>query len=77
MVRQKVRLSFLCWCFGGGVTPVLFPNTEVKPSCADGSRKARVGRRQHRELKMETPRSIDRGVFGFVRYIIGVSFFGG
>ena len=33
------RLSFLCWCFVGGVTPVLIPNTAVKPSRADGTRK--------------------------------------
>ena len=32
------------FCDGG--TPVPFPNTEVKPISADGSRKARVGRRQ-------------------------------
>lgn len=32
------------FCDGG--TPVPFPNTEVKPVSADGSRKARVGRRQ-------------------------------
>ena len=43
-------LSVLCWCFVGGGTPVLIPNTAVKPSRADGTRKGRVGRRQHRVL---------------------------
>ena len=36
-------------CLGGlcdGGTPVPIPNTAVKPISADGSRKARVGRRQ-------------------------------
>ena len=32
--------------FCGGGTPVPIPNTAVKPASADGSRKARVGRRQ-------------------------------
>jgi len=45
-------LSTLCWCFIGGGTPVLIPNTAVKPSRADGTRKGRVGRRQHRVLKI-------------------------
>ena len=52
--RAYCSLAFLkvvCWWFGGGVTPVLIPNTAVKPTCADGSRKARVGRRQHRAFK--------------------------
>jgi hypothetical protein len=35
------------WCLNVRVTPVLIPNTEVKPHSADGSRKARVGRRQN------------------------------
>ena len=30
-------------------TPVLIPNTEVKRLRADGTRKGRVGRRQHKE----------------------------
>tara|TARA_B100001971_G_C18267492_1_gene595038 strand:- start:15358 stop:16308 length:951 start_codon:yes stop_codon:yes gene_type:complete len=44
-------LSFLSWWFGDRATPVLIPNTEVKPVSTDGSRKARVGHRQLRELK--------------------------
>ena len=47
--------NILCWWFGGGGTPVLIPNTAVKPACADGSRKARVGRRQH---KIFEPRAL-------------------
>jgi hypothetical protein len=31
------HLGFLLWWFGGGVTPVLIPNTEVKPACGDGT----------------------------------------
>src|SRR3989344_5155787 len=46
-------LSVLCWCFVGGGTPVLIPNTAVKPSRSDGSRKARVARRQHKVLKKQ------------------------
>src|SRR3989344_5115225 len=44
-------LSVLCWCFVGGGTPVLIPNTAVKPSRSDGSRKGRVARRQQKVLK--------------------------
>ncbi len=32
------------------VTPVLIPNTEVKPHSADDTRKGKVGRRQNRVL---------------------------
>ena len=32
-----LRSSFLSWCFGGGGTPVLIPNTEVKPATTDGT----------------------------------------
>jgi hypothetical protein len=51
--NEQKALSLLCWWFGDGGTPVLIPNTAVKPVCADGSRKARVGRRQHRVLKQK------------------------
>src|SRR5580698_8120381 len=51
-------LNILCWWFGDGGTPVLIPNTAVKPICADGSRKARVGRRQHRVFKKEAARDL-------------------
>src|SRR6201998_4802739 len=47
---RSLDLKVVCWWFGEGETPVLIPNTAVKPFCADGSRKARVGRRQHRAL---------------------------
>ena len=52
VIRRSGRdgLSAPCWCFVGGGTPVLIPNTAVKPSRADGTRKGRVGRRQHRVL---------------------------
>ena len=40
----------MCWWLNAGVTPVLIPNTEVKPGSADGTRKGRVGSRQHRVL---------------------------
>lgn len=40
----------MCWWFNAGVTPVLIPNTEVKPRSADGTRKGRVGSRQNRVL---------------------------
>ena len=50
-VQTEFSLSTLCWCFVRGGTPVLIPNTAVKPSRADGTRKGRVGRRQHRLLK--------------------------
>ena len=35
------------WCFDARVTPVLIPNTEVKPRSGDGTRKGRVARRQN------------------------------
>ena len=59
-------LSLLCWWFGDGGTPVLIPNTAVKPICADGTRKGRVGRRQHRVLKNKKPEKFLRL---FVYYI--------
>ena len=40
----------LLGAFSGGVTPVLIPNTEVKPRSTDGTRKGRVGRRQNKVL---------------------------
>ena len=48
------RLKIMCWWFVGGGTPVLIPNTAVKPSRTDGSRKARVGRRQNKVFKPQT-----------------------
>ena len=42
------------WWFDGGDTPVLIPNTEVKPTSGDGSllnREARVASRQNRGSK--------------------------
>ena len=45
-------LSFLCWWFNAGDPPVLIPNTEVKPSSADGTRKGRVGSRQHKKFNL-------------------------
>ena len=50
-------MKIVCWWFGDGVPPVLIPNTAVKPVCADGSRKARVGRRQHIVFKPKNERS--------------------
>ena len=35
------------WCFNVGVTPVLIPNTEVKPNSADDTLTGKVGRRQN------------------------------
>src|SRR3989344_1028891 len=43
----------MCWWFGDGVTPVLIPNTAVKLSRGDGSRKARVARRQDKKNKQQ------------------------
>lgn len=34
---NEKRSSFLFWWFGGGVIPVLIPNTAVKPASADGT----------------------------------------
>ena len=46
IVGDLLGLKILFWCFIGGVTPVLIPNTEVKPISADDTRKGKVGRRQ-------------------------------
>ena len=54
----STELKALFWWFGGGVTPVLIPNTAVKPSCADGTRKGRVGHRQNRAFN--TKQSAER-----------------
>jgi hypothetical protein len=56
MSRSSLASKFSFWWFGGGVTPVLIPNTAVKPSCADGSRKARVGRRQNKTFDEQESR---------------------
>lgn len=32
-----IYLEILFWWLGGGVTPVLIPNTEVKPTSGDGT----------------------------------------
>ena len=50
--EARLVLKVLFWCFSGEVTPVLIPNTAVKLSCADGSRKARVGRRQNKTFNL-------------------------
>lgn len=34
---EQFLSRILFWWFGGGVTPVLIPNTEVKPSSGDGT----------------------------------------
>lgn len=54
-IINKQNRNVLCWRFGDRATPVLIPNTEVKPVSADGSPClqqaglwARVGRRQHK-----------------------------
>ena len=39
-------MNVLAWWLDASVTPVLIPNTEVKPRSADDSRKAKVGSRQ-------------------------------
>ena len=45
-------MDFLFWWLGGGVTPVLIPNTEVKLTSGDGSHTvARVASRQNREVE--------------------------
>ena len=38
------------WCLDARVTPVLIPNTEVKPCSADDTLTGKVGRRQNRVL---------------------------
>ena len=42
-------MKVLSWCFSGGGTPVLIPNTEVKPSIAEGT--AQVGDQVGANLK--------------------------
>ena len=37
---QKEVSKILSWCFGGRGTPVLIPNTEVKPPTAEGTAQA-------------------------------------
>jgi hypothetical protein len=49
------KLNSLFWWLVSGVIPVLIPNTEVKPTRADGTRKGRVGSRQNNEFKMMVP----------------------
>ena len=43
-------MNFLFWCFNARVTPVLIPNTEVKPRSGDGTGNGRVARRQNRKF---------------------------
>ena len=43
--------SFLIWWLDGEVTPDLIPNSAVKLTSTDGSRKARVGSRQIKKLE--------------------------
>ena len=46
---EKVKeLNILFWWLDAGVTPVLIPNTEVKPCSADGTGNGRVGSRQNK-----------------------------
>ena len=47
--KSNIELNFLSWCFSGGGTPVLIPNTEVKPSIAEGT--AQVGDQVGANLK--------------------------
>lgn len=35
--HSRFNTNFVCWCFSGGGTPVLIPNTAVKLSIADGT----------------------------------------
>ena len=50
--------NILFWCFNARVTPVLIPNTEVKPCSGDGTRKGRVARRQNKVLDFFVPKII-------------------
>ena len=66
----EYSLSIPCWCFVGGATPVLIPNTAVKPSRTDGTRKGRVGRRQHRVLKTKAACTfMCRPLWGTIQYM--------
>ena len=47
--QKQIELKVLSWCFSGGGTPVLIPNTEVKPSIAEGT--AQVGDQVGANLK--------------------------
>ena len=49
--REKL-LSFVFWWFNARETPVLIPNTEVKPCSGDGTRKGRVANRQYTVLNI-------------------------
>ena len=40
----------MCWWFDARVTPVLIPNTEVKPGSGDDTSNGKVASRQHRVL---------------------------
>ena len=54
VVKLAVRLALARVCYSfyfpgglcGGATPVPIPNTEAKPSSADGTGNGRVGRRR-------------------------------
>lgn len=47
---KSKKLSVVCWWFDARVTPVLIPNTEVKPGSGDGTSNGRVASRQHTVL---------------------------
>lgn len=53
---EDTGLSSVFWWLSGGVTPVPIPNTEVKLSIADDTRKGKVGSRQNSELKTNRTR---------------------
>jgi hypothetical protein len=36
-IRSVAETRAECWWFGGGVIPVLIPNTAVKPASGDGT----------------------------------------
>ncbi len=59
---------FVFWCLDVGVTPVLIPNTEVKPNSADGTRKGRVGRRQNREIDFLYTKNLVLYTYGTLVY---------
>ena len=57
-IQFEIEFSFLFWWLDAGVTPVLIPNTEVKPCSADDTLTGKVGSRQNRVLNFLTKFSI-------------------
>jgi hypothetical protein len=57
-----MNLSILCWCFAEGGTPVLFPNTAVKPFMADGSAKRESRSAPTQSAQREKP-DVESGFF--------------